>query len=365
MNNNNDQKSYTFSDIRRYLNGSMTASEMHDMERVSLQDPFLSDAIEGYRKTDAVAVTKHLNEINALLQNNGQSADVITMPKKRNYTWQIAASVIAVIGISIFFLYKQPNTNNVSALAENKVLSEQKKDSESRENITSSTPLLKDSLSAVVSNFSTLAKRKNTMPERNKFISKKKVTESANAATALPSANIATTMALQKDEDSIDHEKTTTMSQTPSPAMMDSQKSYANSASAFASHKAKTVTNNEWTTDKGKPFILSEVEEIKVGKKSKQKTDTAAIKPEGGWQSFQDYLFTEMGKKDTADFINAAHFNGDLELEFSITENGSPYNVKVIRAPDSTSAKTAADALQQGPKWITTSKKQKRLNIRY
>ena len=41
---------YTFEDIQRYLQGKMSAAEMHEIEKAALQDPFLSDAIEGYRE---------------------------------------------------------------------------------------------------------------------------------------------------------------------------------------------------------------------------------------------------------------------------------------------------------------------------
>ena len=32
---------YTFEDIQRYLQGKMSAAEMHAMEKAALQDPFL------------------------------------------------------------------------------------------------------------------------------------------------------------------------------------------------------------------------------------------------------------------------------------------------------------------------------------
>ena len=39
---------YSIEDIERYLNGNMTAKEMHELERAALNDPLLADAIEGY-----------------------------------------------------------------------------------------------------------------------------------------------------------------------------------------------------------------------------------------------------------------------------------------------------------------------------
>lgn len=39
---------YTLQDIERYLNGSMTPQEMHELEKAALTDPLLADAIDGY-----------------------------------------------------------------------------------------------------------------------------------------------------------------------------------------------------------------------------------------------------------------------------------------------------------------------------
>src|SRR5690554_5306048 len=40
---------YNIVRIQRYLNGQLSKEEMHSMEREALNDPFLQDAIEGYR----------------------------------------------------------------------------------------------------------------------------------------------------------------------------------------------------------------------------------------------------------------------------------------------------------------------------
>ncbi len=42
---------YTAADFERYHSGQMNESEMHALEKASLQDPFLADALEGYSYT--------------------------------------------------------------------------------------------------------------------------------------------------------------------------------------------------------------------------------------------------------------------------------------------------------------------------
>ena len=40
---------YSAEDIQKYLQGKLNAAEMHALEKMALDDPFLAEAIEGYR----------------------------------------------------------------------------------------------------------------------------------------------------------------------------------------------------------------------------------------------------------------------------------------------------------------------------
>ena len=40
---------YTSEDFKRYYSGTMTAAERHALEKAALDDPFLADALEGYK----------------------------------------------------------------------------------------------------------------------------------------------------------------------------------------------------------------------------------------------------------------------------------------------------------------------------
>lgn len=43
--------SYTLLRIQQYLNGQLSPGEMYQLEREALDDPFLQDAIDGFRQT--------------------------------------------------------------------------------------------------------------------------------------------------------------------------------------------------------------------------------------------------------------------------------------------------------------------------
>ena len=122
---------YSAADIQRYLQGSMSAKEMHEMERAALQDPFLADAIEGFNEAPFEQSNRHLNEIAALLQSNKEDAKVVVMPTKRFQGWRVAAMVILIagagtIGWHIFSLSSDEHHKNIAQV---NVAKEQKRDS--------------------------------------------------------------------------------------------------------------------------------------------------------------------------------------------------------------------------------------------
>lgn len=95
-----------------------------------------------------------------------------------------------------------------------------------------------------------------------------------------------------------------------------------------------------------------------LGTSKKKVADTLSTRPEGGWESFQQYVASKL---NIALDTNLAHQGnrGELELEFYIDANGLPRDFKVISSSNTTTAITqqAIDAVKQGPKWETRKKK--------
>ena len=50
MDDNKNMTHYSTADIQKYLEGKLSAVEMHVMEKAALDDPFLADAIEGVQE---------------------------------------------------------------------------------------------------------------------------------------------------------------------------------------------------------------------------------------------------------------------------------------------------------------------------
>jgi hypothetical protein len=90
--------------IRRYLNGEMSATEMYALEKQALDDPFLADAIEGMQSQS----TSQLNTGFADLQNRlKERIDGRNIRIPVTVMWMRAAAAVAVlalIGIAGYYL---------------------------------------------------------------------------------------------------------------------------------------------------------------------------------------------------------------------------------------------------------------------
>jgi Gram-negative bacterial TonB protein C-terminal len=134
MKEKNTYKIYGHNDIRRYINGEMSSAEMYALEKQSLEDPFLMDAIDGYNNMEAHIADASLAALKTNLQPL-QEAKVISLHQNniaKKFPWLkvgIAASVIGLITIIGFqFLgknkqeemaLKEPNKNMDNVLSSN------------------------------------------------------------------------------------------------------------------------------------------------------------------------------------------------------------------------------------------------------
>ncbi|HJS55846.1 MAG TPA: TonB family protein [Chitinophagaceae bacterium] len=114
MSENNNIKNYTAADIEKYWNGRLNAAEMHAMEKAAMDDPFLAEALEGYREASASATGL------ALLKekiNRRTGAAVITL-KRKKYTWlKVAAAITIIAGAGLIVQQLvSSNTDNTIAL---------------------------------------------------------------------------------------------------------------------------------------------------------------------------------------------------------------------------------------------------------
>ena len=77
---------YTLTDIEKYLQGNMSATEMHAIEKAALKDPFLADAMEGYEIANIEASKKRLEDItNDLTRSKVETVPQFNLVHIENY----------------------------------------------------------------------------------------------------------------------------------------------------------------------------------------------------------------------------------------------------------------------------------------
>ena len=98
-----------------YLRGLRKGKEAHRLEKESMQDPFLADAMDGYNQVEG----NHEQRIEKLrMQVSAHSAK-----KKNTYaiTWSIAACLVIGFGISSYFLFLKKSMTDEVFIAEESV----------------------------------------------------------------------------------------------------------------------------------------------------------------------------------------------------------------------------------------------------
>jgi carboxypeptidase-like protein len=113
MAENNNIKNYTAADIERYHMGQLSPEEMHSMEKAALDDPFLADAMEGYKHAE-INTGADISSLQDKLKQRIATTNVIELKSKQRSTWlKAAASIIIIIGAGIlvyqFAINKQPD----------------------------------------------------------------------------------------------------------------------------------------------------------------------------------------------------------------------------------------------------------------
>ena len=104
------ENNYQLSRIHNYVNGLMNKEDMHALEREALDDPFLQDAIDGYKLQNGVD-TKQLSLLQQRLASRVEES--VSQKNKRFYNWQrlavgLAAGVMFVTVCTLLLMRYLP-----------------------------------------------------------------------------------------------------------------------------------------------------------------------------------------------------------------------------------------------------------------
>ncbi len=389
----NKHTTYSLADIERYLQGAMDAREMHDLERAALQDPFLADAIEGFSAADMQVSKMHLTDITSRFAESSKQAPVIAMPQqKRNQSWRIAAAVIVLAGIAGFGYLFFNNKNSEASLAKNVGATGKANDSAAFTNVA---PFPADTAALENNTEKPVAANKKVLSQPESAAIAAINEQPTHQKTPLPAPSLAQpgkktdsggkdgsyAMAMRAPAVVLSGSVTDTKQQPVASATI----MLADSTATLSDEKGRfsfTTTDSAATASvqapgyapasgiqlrrQGNNIVLEESSALQteivvtsIGKVHKKIADSTAVMPEGGWQSFQEYVYKRLNKKYNSTTLDNASINGELNLEFSIDKQGQPYNFTVLHAHDNVIANEAIKAIKQGPKWIGANKGKK------
>lgn len=428
MTDPNTHISYTIEDIGRYLNGGMSAKEMHDMERAALQDPFLADAIEGYSEASMQQSSKHLNEITAVLQNDKQAAKVVAMPTKSFHWWKVAAMIIVLAGVGAVSWYligvNEPDgVQNVAVVKEN---------NEPAAKANSNPTAIKADTNLLIAE-NKVVDRPTASDKEDKKSSKKSDAINKTQEAALTAIRTDDTdkdglgdivfsepdsiglIASNNFSPGIEIEKAKpvfTPMQGRGAGLMNNNMSLNNFAGFVLDNNSQPVPNalinaghqRAAFTDKNGYFNVlapdsvlkvsvssvgyettdvnlspgyankiaiepdeASLSEMVVTGYSRNKKTAETVKrnvgdttfPAGGWQSFQEYVYKKINKPFDSANNEIITPHGSVEIEFSVDEDGDPYNINVVKSSGTKNDEKVIQAIKEGPRWISSKKHKK------
>jgi hypothetical protein len=412
---------YSFEDIQRYLQGKMSATEMHDIEKAALQDSFLADAIEGFDEADFTTAKQHLKEINAGLFAEKKKSKVVPFNKRTQ--WLNVAAIIIVLAavgaVTSYFVLSsnkqtaiaktqqepgkhevardsQSVTDNVNAatkkpdtnvlIAANKAVKKVQPPAAKKkaaENISEDKTMLKQDNSAVPNDeVSTLA----VVPEEKTMMSRSfGVTDTqaqlqgkVSGVSVLPSLpSTFSGKVMDQNGEPIagvtitsSDKKTAVITDINGNFNLQQTDTVLNVTAGTVGYNSRNVVLKKGIND---PVILNQTNETltevvvtgygtnrkKNVSLSRNQNNTAvdSAMPVGGWSNFNNYVITQLNSDTTSNTI--ANPDDVVEMEFLIDKAGNPYNIKITRSVNGELSSKAVELLKNGPKWTTPGRKKK------
>src|SRR5579862_2405102 len=118
MKDDKDDMNYSTDYLRKYLNGELTDKEMQALEKAALEDPFLSDAIDGLQEAGNLSSFKSdvadlHNRLSKRVQKEKKKRGIIFMFPR----WQVAASILIIVAFTTLTITLIKNTGTQKSIS--------------------------------------------------------------------------------------------------------------------------------------------------------------------------------------------------------------------------------------------------------
>jgi len=401
-----NKKTYNASDFERYHSGKMTPSEMHQLEKAALEDPFLSEALDGYvyTKTPVDDMSELLARVSARAGSKKRSLPIYI---------KYAAAVVILIGLATLFLKinersgkdKQESVlakieqDTVIANTPSPVLNEGMASNRdtlftgsqtSAENIVTekiaapSVPVTDASVSPVQEEqkLSNVRSDLNLLKDDYKAEEKEKtsssfsgrITDTAGNPVAFASVNVPGAGGIQSDAEgrfrlpvnSNDSILRSTISAIGYRAVTEDLKK--NETALIRLQPSDKISTEVVTTSPIAGTSLSKSNaasssRVNAEAVSKASPDSMSVSPRQGWTNYNKYVDDKL--KTVYNNAIPGNTTGTVVLRFDILKNGRPANISVVKSVNKEADAAAVKILEQGPGWNYKKGSQKAsINIR-
>lgn len=345
----NDKKKYTAKDIRLYLEGKLSPSQMHELEKAALEDPFLADALEGMELyNDQEKFSDDTNDLNVRLNERINKKGALL--SVNNLWWKIAAVLVIIItGISVITFMGETNKVVTTEIVktENKGESASMPDTSGNDAMAFTPPVTDTAKRPTVKNKSAIDR------EEKEIVQAQEKAEVSKADIAPQHSAPHTTTNPEKD------------AVVSAEGIVHERNQQAKVAEQLSGKAAGIVVKDENFDDSS----LNEVVIVGYGINNKRTMNRSRamsaertkkrVAPENGWNAFERYI------KDST-IINTADsvYTGEELLKFTIGDDGLPGSIEILKSISPSHDKEAIRLLQNGPAWKVLKGKKSVVTLR-
>ena len=331
--------------LRKLASGKITESEHQELTKLALEDPFLSEAIDGYR-ADPISHATHL----ALLRHK---LDTKTSSSKARLRWSVAAGFLLIIGVGLPYYLLVEKKDDATQLAMENITQERDLPSEAQllpwqnekelrgregSETSGATPGHTRSDDIDGNGDFSLSKQKEAppshdieLPEAEWYSDASPPGESQHKKSAEPRTNQTDEVVFTQTEiEGVDHEAPQT-SRLPTPP----------ERAAGVASRAKSV-------------------EVTPHSDEGSDAEGAEIRPIIGWKRFKEEV---QGKLVYPPGALKAKVQGVVTLSFYLSAERRPTDIKVLQSLGFGCDQEAIRLLEKGPRWQGKSDPNRRITI--
>jgi cytoskeletal protein RodZ len=307
---------YSAEDIQRYLDGKMDPAGMHALERAALEDPFLADAIDGFRE-----MRPNLKEDIMEMQN--KLSEKKQEDRKRRWI-PIAIALLLLLSFGGWLMFREDGGQQQIAQQEGsqpttQEMTQPAQDSMANSGTEDNTGVPSDPTKDLAANKPDNTKAEESKPAEvaaTKVTSAAKGTEPATSADAAPATAPVASVDAAARKSSESAKKTLT-----APAKSEAE----------LSKQADAQTAAPTARKKG----AYQFETLEMAKN---------VEPVTGWTAFAKYIQSSMQRP-------AGGLHGTVGTNFIVAPDGTISDVTVVKSLHPDYDKEAVRLLQNGPKW--------------